>query len=113
MACQAAGKTIICNNCCPPLSHWRLKLPEEDPLEELRQMAGDGADLPVFVAAVRKLVTERQIAMPRKGAVLQLYVDYAPELSEARAWREESDLPPNVLTHFQKAWGAPFRGGAL
>ena len=60
MACQAAGKTIACNNCCPPL----LKLTGEDPLELLRQMAGDGADLPVFVAAVRKLVTERQVAMP-------------------------------------------------
>ena len=113
MACQAAGKTIACNNCCPPL----LKLTGEDPLELLRQMAGDGADLPVFVAAVRKLVAERQVAMPQKGAALKLYAEYAPELSEARAWREERGLPPSVLTQFREAWGAPpevvLRNGSL
>ena len=53
----------------------------------------------------------------RKGAVLQLYAEYAPELSEARAWREERDLPPSVLAQFQKAWGAPpevvLRNGSL
>ena len=43
--------------------------------------------------------------MPQKGAVLQLYAEYAPELSEARAWREEKDLPPSDLAKFQKAWG--------
>ena len=101
MACQAAGQTFICHNCSPPL----LKLPGEDPVKLLRQMVGDDAGLPVFVGAVRQLVTERQVAMPQKRTVLRLYAEYAPELSEARAWREEKDLPPSDLAKFQKAWG--------
>ena len=68
-------------------------------------MVGDDAGLPVFVGAVRQLVTERQVAMPQKRTVLRLYAEYAPELSEARAWREEKDLPPSDLAKFQKAWG--------
>ena len=43
--------------------------------------------------------------MPQKRTVLRLYAEYAPELSEARAWREEKDLPPSDLAKFQKAWG--------
>ena len=55
--------------------------------------------------------------MTQKGAVLKLFAEYAPELSEARAWREERGLPPSVLAQFQKAWGAPpevvLRNGSL
>jgi hypothetical protein len=100
MACKSAGKTVACI-ACAPLS---VQLPGEDALALLRQMLGDGAELPVFAAAVRELLTERQAAMPQREAVLELYAQYVPERAEARAWKLDRDLPPRALEAFQAAY---------
>ena len=98
MACKSAGRTVACISCAP----LSVQLPGEDALALLRQMLGDGAALPVFAAAVRELLTERQAAMPQREAVLELYAQYVPERAEA--WKLESDLPPRALEAFQAAY---------
>ena len=88
---------------CAPLS---VQLPGEDALALLRQKVGDDAELSVFAAAVRELLTERQAAMPQREAVLELYGHYVPEGEEARAWKSGSDLPPRTLERFHASYPA-------
>ena len=65
MACQSAGQMTSCVTCAP----LSVQLPGEDALALLRQKVGDDAELSVFAAAVRELLTERQAAMPQREAV--------------------------------------------
>ena len=102
MACQSAGQMTSCVTCAP----LSVQLPGEDALALLRQKVGDDAELSVFAAAVRELLTERQAAMPQREAVLELYGHYVPEGEEARAWKSESDLPPRTLERFHASYPA-------
>ena len=43
-------------------------------------------------------------AMSQKAACLKLYGQYAPQGAEARAWKKESELPPDTLEQFLRIW---------
>ena len=43
--------------------------------------------------------------VPQKAACIKLYGMYAPP-EEGRAWRNESDLPPETLEPFERVWHA-------
>ena len=81
------------------------KWPDEEKLAWIRQEIGDNADLSDFVEKWLNLFGEKlRGAMSQKAACLKLYGQYAPQGAEARAWKKESDLSPDMLEQFQRMW---------
>jgi len=83
----------------------QVKVPEADKLAWMQQELGDDVKLPTFAAKFLELFGEKlRGAVTQKAACLKLFAQYAPEGSEARAWKKECSLPPADLEEFQRVW---------
>ena len=81
-----------------------VKWPDEEKLAWIRQELGEGAELEDFAKKWRELFGDKiRGEVPQKAACIKLYGMYAPP-EEGRAWRNESDLPPETLEPFQRIW---------
>ena len=87
--------------------HDHTKWPEEEKLLWIRQEIGDGADLIAFAEKWRERFGEKiRGDVPQKAACLRLFAQYQPPEGRHGAWKNESDLPPDVLEQFQRLWDA-------
>ena len=83
------------------------KIPDAEKLAWMRQEIGDRADLPAFAQKWLDLFGEKLRGdIPQKMACIKLYGQYVPEEADARAWKKECNLPPDVLENFQRIWDA-------
>ena len=81
-----------------------VKWPDEEKLAWIRQELGEGAELEDFAKKWHALFGDKiRGEVPQKAACIKLYGMYAPP-EEGRAWRNESDLPPETLEPFQRVW---------
>ena len=73
----------------------------------IRQEIGDEADLIAFAEKWRERFGEKiRGDVPQKAACLRLFAQYQPPEGRHGAWKNESDLPPDVLEQFQRLWDA-------
>ena len=83
--------------------HDHVRWPDGEKLMWMRQEIGDGAGLHDFAEKWLELFGEKfGSATAQKAACLKLYGKYAP--AEARAWKNECNLPPDELEQFQRLW---------
>ena len=85
--------------------HDHTKWPEEEKLLWIRQEIGDEADLTAFAETwLRHFGPKIRGEVPQKAACLRLFAQYRPPEGGQAAWKNESDLPPEVLEQFQRVW---------
>ena len=81
-----------------------LKWPDDEKVAWICQEIGEGAGLDDFARKWMDLFSGKiHGEVAQKAACMKLYAMYSPP-KEGRAWRCESDLPPDVLAPFQRIW---------